>query len=660
MHSNNITTPWEQTKNSFKSFIDKSKKTIHTAASEIQNKVTHEIEDFSKSFKKDCENIKEDVTNLNTTLQKQAKNLFKNKAQDTEKNLTKVGAEKKYEVEDLPKFFKDKSKEIGKVFSDEVVEISTIRSRSVASDTQEFSFKLTLLATAYKGVSLSQIKYLIGFLKFNLLQEDSVKTNIKVPKESEELYNNYHKAHDHKTVEEFIRNAPIQILQQGITITLQTDIKNINIYGLQQIEIFLNKRLKRVEKAESEDQSQDTLQVEETENKNENAIEKENTQDKQIVQGSFGYNIVSNRKQITRAPVIVAAMHENISWFRSLFQPFNFFNTAQFFFPQLPKFSIQSNNMPPGVIPALDQKEKEPVLDTRITEGSIGNPMLQEVERDIGQTTSHTDYFKANRKKKSKKQAQELSEEEKQSIIKQAQNDARVAMIDNQIERREKKLDEIFIEVINGYKNQDPETFRNIFNSIFNIVYFQDKQLHEILEPDEISEVLEVLKRPQPPNNSLLGKEYLQKQVYRKKEQLIKLVSGQPSPQPKNVSHEILPSKAVDHLPKTNEAKTRLPTNIRLKSPLKAMFSSKETYFCLFLVAASISALCLWHLPLGKVSILKELVPTEKRESIGLTLNIGLPILITLCVLNLAYFLYSEYSVESIEQINKKDLLLRT
>ncbi|MFL3876251.1 hypothetical protein wTkk_000160 [Wolbachia endosymbiont of Trichogramma kaykai] len=90
------------------------------------------------------------------------------------------------------------------------------------------------------------------------------------------------------------------------------------------------------------------------------------------------------------------------------------------------------------------------------------------------------------------------------------------------------------------------------------------------------------------------------------------------------------------------------------------MFSSKETYFCLFLVAASISALCLWHLPLGKVSILNELVPTEKRGSISLTLNIGLPILITLCVLNLAYFLYSEYYVESIEQISKKDLPFRT
>ncbi|MEY2392867.1 hypothetical protein [Wolbachia endosymbiont of Tettigetta isshikii] len=77
---------------------------------------------------------------------------------------------------------------------------------------------------------------------------------------------------------------------------------------------------------------------------------------------------------------------------------------------------------------------------------------------------------------------------------------------------------------------------------MFNIVYFQDKQLHEILDPGEVLEVLQILERPQPSNNSLLGKEYLQRQVYRKKEQLLKLVSGipiqQPSPQPENVSHE--------------------------------------------------------------------------------------------------------------------------
>ncbi len=467
MHSNNTTTPWEQTKNSFKSFMDKAKKNTNRVIPTFKARV----EDLPESLAGLKTNVNKAVSGVRTNAESLSK-LLKDKFQDTGKTPVNVKTKRKYEVEDLPKFFKDKSKEIGKVFSDEVVEISTIRSRSVVSDTQEFSFKLRLLTAADEDVSnitLPKMQYLIGFFKIYLLQEKNFTANIKVPKESEKLYNNYHKAN--KTVEEFISNAPIQILLQGIKITLQTDVKNINLGSLQQIEIFLNKQLKHVEKAKSEEQSQDTLQIEETENKNENVIEKRNTQDKQIVQGSFGYNIASNRKQITRAPVIVAAMHENISWFRSLFQPFNFFNTAQFFFPQLPKFSIQSNNMPPGVIPVLDQKEKEPVLDTRITEGSIGNLVPQETERDIGQTRSHTDYFKANRKKKSKKQATELSKEEKQSTIKQAQIDARIAIIDNQIECREKKLDEIFIEVINGYKNQDPETFRNIFNSVFNIAY---------------------------------------------------------------------------------------------------------------------------------------------------------------------------------------------
>lgn len=114
---------------------------------------------------------------------------------------------------------------------------------------------------------------MIDFFETSLSQEKNFTANIKVAKESEELYNNYHKAN--KTVEEFINNAPIQILMQGITITLQTNVKNINLNSLQQIEIFLNKQLKHVEKAKSEEQSQDTLQIEETENKNENVIEKE-------------------------------------------------------------------------------------------------------------------------------------------------------------------------------------------------------------------------------------------------------------------------------------------------------------------------------------------------------------------------------------------------
>ncbi|AAW70678.1 Predicted protein [Wolbachia endosymbiont strain TRS of Brugia malayi] len=57
---------------------------------------------------------------------------------------------KKHEIDDLPKFFKEKSKEIGKAFSNKVVEISIIRSISVTSDEQEFSFKLRLLTIVDK------------------------------------------------------------------------------------------------------------------------------------------------------------------------------------------------------------------------------------------------------------------------------------------------------------------------------------------------------------------------------------------------------------------------------------------------------------------------------------------------------------------------------
>ncbi|UVW84204.1 hypothetical protein [Wolbachia endosymbiont of Aedes albopictus] len=455
----------------------------------------------------------------------------------------------KYKIEDLPKFFKERSKNISKAFSSKIIKISTIRSRSIESNIQEFSFELTATGKDTFNTRPFQIKSLIDFFKICLSREKNFTVNIKVPKESSELYNNYCKTNSDKTVEEFVNNAPPQILLQGITIILQTNVKDINLDNLHQIGSFLNEKLKHAEKTENEEQSQVTLQV-------------------------------------------------------------------------------------------------------------------KEAERNVGQTTSHTEYFKANRKKKSKKQTKELSEKEKQLAIKQAQNDARVAMLDNQIERRGKKLNEIFIEVMNGYKNQDPETFRNVFNSIFNIVYFQDKQLHEILESGEISEVLEILEIPQLAGKSSFPKEYLHKQVYKKKEQLLKLVSGvyiqQPPMQHKNTPHKSTnPLPIKDPSPATNEAKTLPLTNITLKSPLKTVFSSKKAYFCLFIIVASASTLCLWHFRLGKVSMLKVLVPPEKRENIGLALNIGLPTLITLCVLSLAYFIYSEYSIESVKQVSKNDPLSR-
>ncbi len=563
----------------------------------------------------------------------------------------------KYKIEDLPKLFKEKSRNISKAFSSETIKISTIRSRSIESNIQEFSFELTATDKDTFNIRLFRINSLINFFKICLSREKNFTANIKVPKESSELYNNYCKTNSYKTVEEFVNSAPPQILLQGTTITLQTDVENINLDNLYQIELFLNEKLQHAEKTENEDK------------KEQSETNQKNAQNKQIVPvtGSFGFDVTNNGKQVTRVSIVVAAMHENVFWFRSFFCLPNFFNTSQFFSQQLPKFSIQSNNIPFGVIPAFDQEKRnmDPSSQaTRMTGGSIENPIPQEAEQNVGQTTSHTEYFKANRKKKSKKQTKELSEKEKPLAIKQAQNDARVAMIDNQIEHRGKKLDKIFIEVMSGYKNQDPETFCNIFSSVFNIVYFQDKQLHAILEPGEISEVLQILERPQPLSNSLLGKEYLQKQVYRKKEQLLKLVSGvyiqQPSPQHENTPHKSTnPLPIKDLSPATNEAKTRPPTNITLKSSLKTVFSSKKAYFCLFIIVASASTLCLWHFPLGKVSMLKGLVPPEKRESIGLALNIGLPILTALCVLSLAYFIYSEYSIESIEQVSENDPLSR-
>ena len=390
---------------------------------------------------------------------------------------------------------------------------------------QEFSFKLRLLTATGKDTSNMrplQIKLLIDFFKTCLFQEKNFTVNIEVPKESEELYNSHREVNNFKTVEEFISSAPPRILLKGITIKLQANIKDIDLGNLHKIKSFLNEKLKCAAETKGEKQSQDTPQAEKTKNeKEQNVVQKENTQDKQIVpgEGYFGYNVTNSRKQVTRAPVVVAAMYDNFAWFRSFRLP-NFFSTVQFFFRQPPKLSRRQRAL-------TYQPPKEIKRNEVIQKGERETDETAKLS-DIGQTRLHTDYFKANRRKKSKKQAKALSEEEKQLAVRQAQNDARVAMIDNQAEYKGKKLDKIFVEVMNGYKNHDPETFHNIFNSVFNIVYFQDKQLHEILEPGEVLEVLQILERPQPSNHSLLGKEYLQRQVYRKKEQLLKLVSGIP------------------------------------------------------------------------------------------------------------------------------------
>ncbi|MDG7055745.1 MAG: hypothetical protein LJD31_04435 [Wolbachia endosymbiont of Menacanthus eurysternus] len=357
-----------------------------------------------------------------------------------------------------------------------------------------------------------QIKPFIDFFKTCLSQEKDFTVNIEVSKESEELYNSHGEVNNFKTVEEFISNAPLQILLKGITIKLQANIKDIDLGNLHKIKLFLNEKLKCAEETKGEKQSQDTPQAEKAKSEKErNIVQEENIQDKQIVpiRGLFGCNVTNGRKQVTRAPVVVAAMYDNFTWFKSFFRTPDLFDTIEFPFRQPLKLSRKQR--------ALAYQSPKETKPNEVIQKNEGETDETAKLFDIGQTKSHTDCFKANRRKELKKQTKALSEEEKQLAVRQAQNDARVAVIDNQAEHKGKKLDKIFIEVINGYKNQDPETFRNIFNSVFNIVYFQDKQLHEILESGEVLEVLQILERPQPSNNSLLGKEYLQRQVYRKK-----------------------------------------------------------------------------------------------------------------------------------------------
>ncbi|MEY2392868.1 hypothetical protein [Wolbachia endosymbiont of Tettigetta isshikii] len=346
-----------------------------------------------------------------------------------------TGTEKEYKTEDLPRFFNKRSKDISKAFSNESVEVSTIRSRSTKNNVQEFSFKLRLLTATGKDTSNTrplQIKPLIDFFKTCLSQEKNFTVNIEVSKESEELYNSHGEVNNFKTVEEFISNAPLQILLEGITIKLQANIKDIDLGNLHKIKLFLNEKLKCAEETKGEKQSQDTTQAEKTKSRKErNTVQEENIQDKQIVpiRVSFGCNVTNSRKQVTRAPVVVSAMYDNFTWFKP-FRLLNFFSTVQFFFQQPPKLSRKQRALAYQI-----PKETEPNEVIQKNEGETDETTKLS---DIGETKSHTDCFKANRRKKSKKQTKTLSEEEKQLAVRQAQNDARVAVIDNQAEHKGK------------------------------------------------------------------------------------------------------------------------------------------------------------------------------------------------------------------------------
>lgn len=131
MHSNNTVTPWEKIKYSSKSLKDKLENTIHKAISTAKAKV----EDKKKDLPEYLASLETNVNKVVSGVRTQAESLSKfleDKVQDTGKSPINVETKRKYKIEDLPKFFKQRSKKIGQIFSDEVVEISTIRSRSIA------------------------------------------------------------------------------------------------------------------------------------------------------------------------------------------------------------------------------------------------------------------------------------------------------------------------------------------------------------------------------------------------------------------------------------------------------------------------------------------------------------------------------------------------
>ncbi|AWW50876.1 hypothetical protein [Wolbachia endosymbiont of Folsomia candida] len=212
----------------------------------------------------------------------------------------------------------------------------------------------------------------------------------------------------------------------------------------------------------------------------------------------------------------------------------------------------------------------------------------------------------------------------------------------------DKTLDEIFIEVMKNYTDQDRGTFICIFDKVFNIIFCGKKNPSKIETFEEIFNILKILEVQ-------FDVQYFQDRVWDKKTKLSELVldkiNSQPTTEPKNTPSSNMEENQTPYTvpaAKAKKAKTTPTTDTAFKSSLNTVFTSKEGYACVFVIASSISILCLWHLPLGKVSILQGLVPKEKRELAGLILNILLIALIVALVLNLIHYVYSEYRANNI------------
>jgi hypothetical protein len=738
---------------------------------------------------------------------------------------------KEYKIEDLPKFFKDKSRNIRKKFSDRAIEISTIRSKSIESKTQEFSFELKLkqkINSNHQELhtnTFHKIKGLIDFFKLSLQKNKTFQYAVKIGGQELIIPNNIwekmlDKLQDEKNnpiwdildkvgnhalnrkkydAREFSELSSVEQLKifnafsTGITIKLRANVKDINLDNFHQIETLI----------ENKKQSQVAPQAEETKNverKEQNETELKTTQNKQVVpfRGSFGFN-VTNRVN-NKAPVVFAAMEDNIPKYRIFLPLSNFFDDAiRLFFSRTPKLPTRRHRVLTYHPTPQEQERVEDETDGRkrdkilplipivgpiyyLIEGHTKNKELSSLKdalpQGLGTNTSHT---KPTLIQKAKKSLGVINDDDiqAQELIKQAQRYAETAMKSNEIKANEKQktLDEIFyetveiyrdsqnrtlladrvfktmflknipekdkiseedilnilknfglgfnknyliklvihkkynlqhlnehnlsyrekstirklydetrsnltiykarkkakkaiknnngkthykilVELIEEYSNQDLLTFIRTIDVVFNEVFCNGKDPSKIETFEEIFNILKILEVQ-------FDAKYLKSRIVNKKRQLYDLTfspKSQPPIQPENSTHKstnpppnnIEKNQTPHNLP-ANKAKT-LRTNIRLKLSLENVFSSKETYFCLFVIGVSISILCLWHFPLGKVPILQGLVPQEKREGIDLILNIGLPMLIAVCVLNLAHFIYSEYKgyhIESVEQASR-------
>lgn len=537
------------------------------------------------------------------------------------------GSTKKYKIEDLPGFFNGISEKTSEVFSDRVIKISTICSKNIDNKKQEFSFNLKLLKEDQHDAVISKnekdqhdavrikIRSLIEFFKMCLGErksfiysisvskkdkglikkyEDFIKEYEALIKKYEELIKKYKVSEEDKklikkykiseedkkltekyielikkykiseedkeliekyikhdiTICQFIKCIPVAAISRVITIKLQANVRYINPDNLDEIVLFLDKKLhSAAETHYSQSQAQQNT------TNNEHIVPTNNSSDGTLTE--------------TVAPLLPHTNH-----------------------------FIQ-----PTIAPANEEA---------LTYTQFNASILHKI-RDTALVILGLKGAKAE-------------EHTINMYIMQAENDARICLLDvGCVDLQEGTLDKIFTDTVREYvtqyenvvkkeakkhaKDLVERVFTDIFDSVFDIVYLQDK----IKEPNE--KKLELLKKLGATDTAPGDEKYFQTAVSNKYKELHNLMwPTQPEP---------------DH---------------SLKSPLRNIFSSKDTYFYLFAITTSTSALCLLHFTaLGK-SVMSE-------ESTGLILNTALLILIAMCIISLAYVAYSEYTVESVEQV---------